>query len=169
MKMHKTLSIAVLALSTALAANTLWALDPGTTPPPQIDTEMAAKISPMVSMLDQKGLVEHSCKIAPEDALKMMTAGKEKVTLLDVRTPAEMGVVGLTFPNAIQIPMADIMKPESLDKLPKDGQILVICHSGNRAAGVTALLSAVGFRNVKYVNGGLIALVTQLTPKALPY
>lgn len=172
MKMKTTLSIITLTLLAALSTSPVLALDDGKAAPvpqTQIDTDMAAKINPMVSMLDHKGLVEHSCKVSAADALKMLTGGKEKVTLLDVRTPAEAGIVGLTFPNALQMPMDQLFKPENLERLPKDGIILVVCHSGNRAAGSTALLSAIGFRNVRYVNGGLISLVTELTPKALPY
>lgn len=172
MKTKKPLSIITLVLLATLTASPLLALDEdkaAPAPQTQIDTEMAAKINPITSMLDHKGLVEHSCKVSAADALKMLNEGKEKVTLLDVRTPAEAGVIGLTLPHALQIPMDQLFKPENLERLPKEGTILVICHSGNRAAGSTALLAAVGFRNVRYVNGGLISLVTELTPKALPY
>ena len=64
--------------------------------------------------------------------------------------------------------MNALFRKENLDRLPKEGKIVVICHSGNRAAGAAALLKAVGFKDVQYINGGLISLVTNLTPKTVP-
>lgn len=155
--MKKTLTVLSLALATALSFNAQ-----------AYDAEMAAKIDPVASHLDHAGLLKGGCKVAPEDVLKTLAAGKEKVTLLDVRTPAEAKVVAMSHPSALHIPIDKLFKPENLAKLPKDGRIFVVCHSGNRAAAATALLSAIGFSNVSYVNGGLIGLVTNLTPKAVP-
>lgn len=132
------------------------------------DREMAAKIQPVAANLSHEGLAKGGCKISPEALVKLLAENKEKVTLLDVRTPAEAKVVGLTYSNTLAIPLDQLFKDENLKRLPSDGKIVVVCHSGNRAAGSTALLSAIGFRNVVYVNGGLIGLVTQLTPAALP-
>lgn len=155
--MKQTLSILSLALAAALSFNAQ-----------AYDEAMAAKIDPMISKLDHAGLLKGGCKVAPEDVLKALAAGKEKITLLDVRTPAEAKVVALSHPSALHIPMDKLFKPENLARLPKDGRILVVCHSGNRAAAATALLNAAGFGNASYVNGGLIALVTNLTPKTVP-
>jgi rhodanese-related sulfurtransferase len=153
----KSLRIPVLVLFTALSVGAL-----------AYDSEMAAKIQPVAAKLSHEGLVKGGCKISPEDLLKLLTEKKEKVTLLDVRTPAEARIVGLTYPNTLHIPMDQLFKEENLKRLPTDGKIVVVCHSGNRAAGSTALLSAIGFKNVVYVNGGLISLVTNLTPLVLP-
>jgi len=155
--MNKHVSILVMALASAVTFNVH-----------AYDAEMAAKIEPLAAKLDHAGLLKGGCKVAPEDVLKTLAADKERVTLLDVRTPAEAKVVALSHPSALHIPLDKLFKPENLARLPKDGRIFVVCHSGNRAAAATALLSAVGFGNVSYVNGGLIALVTNLTPKAVP-
>jgi rhodanese-related sulfurtransferase len=129
------------------------------------DGDMAARIAPVFAKLDHAGLAKGGCKISSEDYLAMR-AKKEKMTVLDVRTPAEARVVAM--PGALHIPMDQLMKNENLDRLPTDGKIVVVCHSGSRAAAATALLKAVGFDNVTYVSGGLIALITATTPKALP-
>jgi rhodanese-related sulfurtransferase len=86
--------------------------------------------------------------------------------VLDVRTTAETRVVAMT--GARHIPLDVLMRKESLDRLPTDGRIIVVCHSGNRAAAATAPLGAVRFTNASYVNGGLIALTTATAPKAVP-
>ncbi len=121
----------------------------------------------LTSQRDQKFLVEKSCKVSAEDVLKSL-ANKENITLLDIRTQAEQDVVGLTHPNSLFIPLEKLMLKENLDRLPKDGKIVVICHSGNRAAFATSLLQAIGFDNLMFLNGGLIQLITQLTPKSVP-
>jgi rhodanese-related sulfurtransferase len=132
------------------------------------DEALAARIDREVTgQMDRQFFVTKPCKVEAVDVLQMLAKG-EKVTLLDMRTPEEMAVVGLTHPKALAIPMHALFKKENLDRLPRDGKIVVICHSGNRAAGSTALLKAVGFKDVVYVNGGLISLVTNLTPKTVP-
>lgn len=152
--MKKSLSILSLTLAAALSFNAQ-----------AFDEAMAAKIAPVVAKLDHAGLAKGGCKISADDFLAR-SAKKEKMTVLDVRTPAEVRMVGV--PGALHIPMDQLMNKENLDRLPTEGKIVVLCHSGNRAAGATALLKAVGFSNVTYINGGLIALVTATTPRTLP-
>lgn len=132
------------------------------------DAGLAEHVDKTVTgQMDRRFFVTKPCKIEAPEVLQML-AKDEKVTLLDMRTPEEMAVVALSHPKALAIPMHELFKKENLDRLPKDGKIIVVCHSGNRAAGTTALLKAIGFKDVVYVNGGLIALVTNLTPKTVP-
>lgn len=152
--MNKTLSILSLTLAATLPFNAL-----------AYDEAMAAKIDPVIAKLDHAGLAKGGCKISAEDYLAGY-AKKEKLTLLDVRTPAEAKVVAM--PGALHIPLDQLMKAENLARLPKDGKIVVVCHSGNRAAAATALLKSVGISNVTYMNGGLIALTTATVPKNVP-
>lgn len=132
------------------------------------DKTLAERLNQEItSKADHKFLVEKDYKVSAEDVLKLI-ANKEKLTLLDIRTPAEQSVVGLTYPNSLSISLNKLMQKENLDRLPADGKIVVICHSGSRAAFITSLLQAVGFNNVVFLNGGLIQLVTALTPKTVP-
>lgn len=126
----------------------------------------ASRVNGVASQLTQAALVKGGCKFSDEDGVKMLTGGKEKVTLLDVRTPDDARMVAM--PGAIHIPMDQLFRKENLGRLPTDGKILVACHSTNRAAGSTALLNAIGFRNAVNVNGGLIALTSATTPKSVP-
>lgn len=132
------------------------------------DTGLAEHVDKTVTgQMDRQFFVTKPCKVEAADVLQMLAKG-EKVTLLDLRTTEEMAVVALSHPKALAIPMNELFKKQNLDRLPRDGKIVVVCHSGNRAAGATALLKSVGFQDVVYVNGGLIALVTNLTPKTVP-
>lgn len=150
----KFVSTFSLFLST-LMATTAWAYD----------SDTAAKIAAITSKMDQAALAKGGAKISAETYLAM-SAKKEKMTVVDIRTPAEDHVVSI--PGALQIPMDQLMKKENLDKLPTDGKIVVICHSGSRAVVATTLLKVVGFGNSVYLDGGLSALVNTATPKALP-
>ena len=129
------------------------------------DGDMAAKIAPITAKMDHAGLAKGGSKISTENYLAMFTKN-EKMTVLDVRTPAEVRVVAI--PGALTIPMDQLMKKENLDRLPTDNKIVVVCHSGSRAVVAAALLKAIGFGNVSCLDGGLSALANAATPKALP-
>ncbi len=49
------------------------------------------------------------------------------------------------IPGAVNIPMAEVFKPENLRKLPKDRQIVVYCYTGHTGSRVAALLSLADF------------------------
>lgn len=151
---RKALALAVLA-SLPFA---LHAYDPG----------LAEHVlNTVTGQMDRQFFIDKPCKIEAPAVIEMLVK-KEPLTLLDIRTPEEQGVVALSHPSALAIPMNELFKKENLDRLPQDGKIIVVCHSGNRAAGATALLKAIGFKDVVYVNGGLINLVTNLVPKTAP-
>jgi rhodanese-related sulfurtransferase len=124
-------------------------------------------LSTVTGQMDRQFFIDKPCKVEAPAVIEML-AKREPITLLDIRTPEEQGVVALSHPNALSIPMNRLFQKESLDRLPQSGKIVVVCHSGNRAAGATALLKAVGFKDVVYINGGLISLVTHLVPKTAP-
>ena len=132
------------------------------------DRGVAQRIHETVTgQMDQHFFVTKPCKVEAVKVLEMLAAG-EDIVLLDIRTPEERSVVSLSHPAAVSIPMDELFKPENLDRLPQNGKIIVLCHSGNRASGTTALLKAAGFEDVSYVNGGMISLVTNLTPGTAP-
>jgi rhodanese-related sulfurtransferase len=55
-------------------------------------------------------------------------------------------------PGAINIPLADLAKPESLAKLPKDGKIVAYCYTGHTGSQATAILNLLGYNtsNLKF-------------------
>lgn len=73
--------------------------------------------------------------------------------LLDVREPDEL--VEFSVPGAIHIPLGSLSSRVS--DLPRDGELLVICHSGVRSAYATQFLLASGFDGTKNIGGGVIA------------
>lgn len=132
------------------------------------DPDQAAHVLETVTgQMDRQFFLTKPCKVEASSVLESLVK-QEPVTLLDIRTPEEQSVIALNHPSAMAIPMNELFKKENLDRLPKDQRIIVVCHSGNRAAGATALLKSVGFEDVVYVNGGMISLITGLTPKTAP-
>ncbi|CAL8977324.1 Thiosulfate sulfurtransferase GlpE [Propionicimonas sp. T2.31MG-18] len=80
------------------------------------------------------------------------------VTLIDVRNPPE--VARVQIPEAIKLPLPDLSQG-SLDGLPadKDAPIVTICAAGTRSLYALLLLKALGYRDVKSVDGGMGAWV----------
>ena len=89
-------------------------------------------------------------EVSVQDAAKLRDAG---AFVLDVREPSEWAQVHI--PGATLIPLGQLSA--RANEVPKDKQVVVICHSGNRSKkGRDALLQA-GFTNVSSVNGGMNA------------
>lgn len=131
------------------------------------DEELAKKFDGMFSQLTQEVLAIAPCQITPEKVLEMLNK-KEEFFVLDIRTPAEQSFVGITFKNALHIPMNEVFKQANLAKLPKDKKIVVVCHSGTRAAPTTMALRMIGFENAVMLRGGISALAAAVTPKTMP-
>ncbi|TCJ12968.1 rhodanese-like domain-containing protein [Parasulfuritortus cantonensis] len=129
------------------------------------DADLAARLAPTVAKMNQAGLAKGATKLSAENFLGMV-AKNEKLTVLDIRTPAEQRFV--TLPGALTIPLDKLMQKDSLDRLPSEGTLVVVCHLGSRAAIATTLLRAIGVGNAVYLDGGLSALVNAATPKGLP-
>jgi rhodanese-related sulfurtransferase len=89
-----------------------------------------------------------SADVSPVDGYQLVQNG---AFLLDVRTQDEWDqyhAIGATL-----IPLDQL--PNRLSELPKDKQIVVICHSGNRSKQGRDILLANGFQATS-VTGGLL-------------
>ena len=73
--------------------------------------------------------------------------------LLDVRTQEEYNQYHLQ--GSTLIPLDQLS--DQLDKLPRDKDIVVICHSGTRSLSAAILLQQHGFKRIYYLAGGLNA------------
>jgi rhodanese-related sulfurtransferase len=103
--------------------------------------------------------------IKPEAFIKNLDEYKS-YQILDVRTPEETAIFGMTMHNVMSIQISELFKPENLKKLPADKKILVVCSSGSRAAAVGTALRATGFKNVFILMGGLASLSQYLSTPA---
>ena len=73
--------------------------------------------------------------------------------LLDVRTQEEYNQSHLQ--GSTLIPLNQLAS--QLNTLPRDKDIVVICHSGTRSLSAAILLQQNGFKRVSYLSGGLNA------------
>jgi len=89
----------------------------------------------------------------------------EDFILLDVRTTQEVFVSSIN--GSIHIPMNDI--PARMNELDKDKEIIVQCKSGKRSAKVCEFLINNEFKNVKNLEGGIIAWSEQVDSSVLIY
>jgi rhodanese-related sulfurtransferase len=130
------------------------------------DAELAKKMDAMFSQMTPEVLKQRPCQIDSNQLFEMIKK-KEDFVILDVRTPQEQSITGITWKNTLNIPMHEVFKPENLNKLPKDKKIVVVCHSGDRAAAVVTGLRAVGFNNTYQFKGGIKELADAVGRKVV--
>jgi len=129
-----------------------------------VDTELAQKFDKIFSQFTHDFWAKSKISIKPKDLINMIRKG-ENIVLLDIRTPQEMSIVGITFKNSLRIPMNELFKEENLKKIPKDKKVIVVCRSGGRALVAAVALRSVGFSNVYVLKGGISKLASYLSPK----
>lgn len=84
----------------------------------------------------------------------------EPPVVLDVREPQEIAIAA--FPGALSIPMSDI--PSRAGELPRDREIVVLCHHGMRSAQVAGFLARQGFERIVNLTGGIDAWSLEVDP-----
>lgn len=130
------------------------------------DAELAKRLDAMFSQMTPEVLKQRPCQIDSNQLFEMIKK-KEDFVILDVRTPQEQSITGITWKNTLNIPMHEVFKPENLNRLPKDKKIVVVCHSGDRAAAVVTALRAIGFHNAYQFRGGIKALADEAGRKVI--
>ena len=101
-------------------------------------------------------------EISPAEAKIRMEAG---AMLLDVREPFEVQTASVK--GAVCIPMNQI--PNRLAEIPRDREILCMCHHGMRSAGVGGYLLEQGYPRVVNVEGGISAWSAEVDPSVPQY
>ena len=91
-------------------------------------------------------------KIKPE-AAKELLEGENPPTLVDEREPNEFSDGHI--PNAINIPLGDVVNGVNQAGLAKDAPIMVYCRSGARSADAARKLINAGYTQI-YDLGGII-------------
>ncbi|HYS44095.1 MAG TPA: FAD-dependent oxidoreductase [Geobacteraceae bacterium] len=146
--LDKRIDAAAVAITFAATAHQLSQMDFAYAPPfaPAMDSLIVA-----ADILNNK-MAGHARGIPPETVRKKLAIG-ETFTLVDVRSPAEQleGVIG----GSIMLSLATLR--DSVDRLPKGKEIVVICRSGLRAYEAQRILTAAGFADVSFMEGGLMA------------
>ena len=103
-------------------------------------------------------------EISVQDLHELRTSGAVH-TVLDIREVQEVEMVSLE--GALHIPMNTI--PENLDRLPKDGTLVIMCHHGPRSGSVTAWLRDQGYDNATNLAGGIHQWAAEIDPAVGTY
>ena len=95
---------------------------------------------------------EQIATITPEEVKRRIEQG-ERLNVIDVREDEE--VAAGTIPGALHIPLGQL--PERYGEIPRTGEIIVICRSGNRSGRACEYLQAIGLTGLKNMVGGMLA------------
>ena len=128
------------------------------------DAEKAKSLEQFYQPFEGKGTAKQLQNIKAPDFVKAIKAG-EKLFVLDVRTWAESGTYGVTLPESMAVEMSEVFTPETLDKIPTDRKVVVVCKSGYRATAMAMGLRQIGFDNVYVLKKGLVELAKYMTVK----
>lgn len=102
--------------------------------------------------------------ISPETLLAWRSVGRPHV-VIDVREPYEAGICSI---GGELIPEGIIA--ESLDRIPRDVEVVVHCRSGVRSARAIRLLEDEhGFTNLLNLRGGILAWQEEVEPELARY
>ncbi len=83
----------------------------------------------------------------------LKNASEPDKIILDVRTQGEYDEGHVE--GVVLIPVQQLA--DRLDELPKDKPLYVICRSGNRSMTASEILEKAGFKDIRNVQGGILA------------
>lgn len=103
-------------------------------------------------------------QLAPAELKERLDRG-EPLVVLDVREPWEVALCAL--PGSRHIPMREI--PARAGELPRDGELVVLCHHGVRSQHVAGFLERLGFERLSNLSGGIDAWAKSVEPTMAKY
>ncbi|MFZ5644048.1 MAG: FAD-dependent oxidoreductase [Bacillota bacterium] len=96
--------------------------------------------------------------IAPSltaEELKAKLDSGEDFLIVDVRTPQQFAPKHIEDDRVMQVTLGDIR--ERITELPRDKEIVLLCAMGVRSYEALRILHGAGFKDLKYMEGGLQA------------
>jgi sulfur dioxygenase len=98
-------------------------------------------------------------QLSPAQVEAIARRGDGSTLLLDVRTADELaGELGcIEGGKVVNIPVAELASRVSEIESFKQKQVVTICRAGVRSTSAAAILTGLGFRDVKNMRGGMIA------------
>lgn len=102
-------------------------------------------------------------RFATPGEIQQRLEAREDLLILDVREPWEIALCQI--PSSVAIPMGQI--PSRLRELPKDRELVVVCHHGMRSLQVARFLERNGFERLCNLEGGIDRWARELDP-AMP-
>ena len=103
-------------------------------------------------------------EITPQELKSRLDQG-EKLTLIDVREPVEVGICSLE--QAKHIPLGEL--PDRLNEFKPDTSLILYCHHGPRSMQAAQFLRHKGFENAFSLEGGIDAWAEEIDPEMERY
>ena len=104
-------------------------------------------------------LATSSQTVIDSQELQHKIESNEDIYLLDVREPDEL--LKSKIDGVVNIPLAEIFRPNGMDSIPTDKPVVVICGSGNRATIATYAMAQEGI-DFQVLEGGMNAWNSQI-------
>ncbi|MBG9548757.1 sulfurtransferase TusA family protein [Cytobacillus firmus] len=99
---------------------------------------------------EERTEAKHPDVVSLDDLLNMLE-GNEKITVLDVREPAEYAFGHI--PGSINIPLGEL--EHRFEELNNEENLHIICRTGTRSDFAAQQLTEKGFKNIKNVVPGM--------------
>ncbi|MEZ5540571.1 MAG: rhodanese-like domain-containing protein [Pseudomonadota bacterium] len=131
------------------------------TPAWSYDKALAASYATLFAPV-QGAAAGKALHLMPPDVFVAKVKAQEPLAVIDIRTPAETAFYSMTLPDSLVIPTNELFTEPSLDRIPTDKTVVIICASGTRAAAVGTALRHIGFDNVYVLKGGFKSLTAYL-------
>ena len=106
-----------------------------------------------------------STGIGPNELARRLRDPSDRVLVLDVREPFERRYASIE--PSIHIPMAEI--PGRLTEIPRDRDLVVYCHVGERSGLEVGYLRGLGYPSVANLDGGIDAWSVNVDPTVRRY
>lgn len=100
----------------------------------------------------------------PREIKERLDAG-ESLTIVDVREPDELRIASVEGTRDLPMSQARAW----IDTLPKDGELVIMCHHGARSAQVAMALAQRGHANVTNMTGGIDRWSAEVDPTVPRY
>lgn len=104
-------------------------------------------------------------QIRPQDFAQWASLQPAQPVVLDVREAWELQQARISPEGTQLLHLPMMLVPQSLDQLPKDAPIAVLCHHGVRSLRVAHFLIDQGFTQVYNIAGGIDAWAAQVDPQ----
>ncbi|HUR11543.1 MAG TPA: rhodanese-like domain-containing protein [Flavitalea sp.] len=89
------------------------------------------------------------------DEVRQRLNKKQPIELVDVREPDEVKEFNI---GGLHVPLGKIQSMQVDDLIDmKDEEVVLYCRSGNRSTQACLILETMGFKNVKNLQGGMLA------------
>lgn len=84
--------------------------------------------------------------------VKARLGARDRMLIIDVREPSEFKAGHI--PGAVNIPLGSL--PKLVSTLDRQAETILVCRSGNRSLSAYHQLKALGFTDLKNLEGGML-------------